>query len=63
MVLSPKQTHRPIEHYRQPTDKSMQFYTPTNFDKVAKDIQWEKDNVFSNWYKNMSLVTGAGKTG
>ena len=43
MVLTQKQTYESMEQNRQPRNK------PIIFDKEGKNIQWEKDSLFSKW--------------
>ena len=53
MVLAQKQTLRSMEQNREP-EMDPQTYGQLIFDKAGKNIQWNKDSLFSKC---------AGKTG
>ena len=47
MVPAQKQTPRSMELNREPRNKYT--YGQLNYNKVVKNIQWEKDNLFNKW--------------
>ena len=48
MVLVQKQTYRPKKWNGEPRNKPRHLWS-INFDKVGKNIKWEKDSLFSKW--------------
>ena len=48
MVLAQKQKYKPIEQDINPRNKAS-MYRYLIFDKRGKNIQWDKDSLFSKW--------------
>ena len=48
MVLAQKQTQRPMNRIQTP-ELDPQMYGQLIFDKAGKNIQWNKDSLFSKW--------------
>ena len=49
MVLAQKQTLRSMEQNRENPEMGPQTYGQLIFDKAGKNIQWNKDSLFSKW--------------
>uniref|UniRef100_A0A8D2CID8 Uncharacterized protein n=1 Tax=Sus scrofa TaxID=9823 RepID=A0A8D2CID8_PIG len=49
VILVPKQTYRPMEQNKEPTNKPRHTYGQLIFDKGGKNIKWGKDSLFSKY--------------
>ena len=49
MVLAQKQKYAPMEQDRNPKNKPMHLWYLI-LDKGGKNIQWDKDSLFSKWF-------------